>query len=111
LGRACGGRRRPRPGPRAASSQLDPCDGAGRGRSMLAFRTVQQSNRCAREDFSTNSRPALRAAGGQPEGQAPRLVERRRRTRANHQRPSTQFPAMRPEWCPLRRTSAGGAVL
>jgi hypothetical protein len=37
----------PRPG-----NQLDQrCDGAGRGRSMLAIRPVQQSNHCAREDF------------------------------------------------------------
>jgi hypothetical protein len=38
-GQACAGRRRRRPGPRAASSRLDRCDGAGRERSM-AFRSV-----------------------------------------------------------------------
>jgi hypothetical protein len=33
-----------------------------------AFRSIQQGNHCAREEFSTSSRPALRAAtsGGRP---------------------------------------------
>jgi hypothetical protein len=34
-----------------ANLDLDRCDGAKRGRSMLAFGTVQQSNHCAREEF------------------------------------------------------------
>jgi hypothetical protein len=48
--RASGGRRRPRPGRRAApsGSQLDQrCDERDAG-CMLAFRSVQQSNHCAR---------------------------------------------------------------
>jgi hypothetical protein len=53
LGSSLRERRRRRPGPRAASSgsQLDRCEGAGRGRSVLAFCSVQQSNHCAREEF------------------------------------------------------------
>jgi single stranded DNA-binding protein len=48
LGRACDGRRRRPPGRHAApsGSRLDRCDGAGPRRSMLAFRTVQQSDHC-----------------------------------------------------------------
>jgi hypothetical protein len=48
LGRACDGRRRRPPGRHAApsGSRLDRCDGAGLRRSMLAFRSVQQSNHC-----------------------------------------------------------------
>jgi hypothetical protein len=34
-----------------ADLDLERWDGAERGRSMLAFRTVQQSNHCAREEF------------------------------------------------------------
>jgi hypothetical protein len=34
-----------------ANLDLERCDGAERGRSMLAFGTVQQSNHCAREEF------------------------------------------------------------
>jgi hypothetical protein len=52
----------PRPG-----SQLDQrCDGAGRGRSMLAIRSVQQSNHCAREDFLYELKAGQRAASGRP---------------------------------------------
>jgi hypothetical protein len=62
-GRASAGRRQ-RPGRRAAPSgrRLDQrCDGAGRGRSMLAFRTVQQSNHCAGEEvlYELRARPAV----------------------------------------------------
>jgi hypothetical protein len=62
-GRACGGRRRPRPGRRGTrtTSQLDQrSGGAGRGRSMLAFRSVVSVLLRALGDFSlrTQGRPA-----------------------------------------------------
>jgi hypothetical protein len=40
------------------------CDGAGCGRSMLAFRYFQQSNHCARDDFlyDLKRRPCARRA-------------------------------------------------
>ena len=53
-GRACGGRQR-RPGPRRAraASHLDQrCDGTGRGRSMLAFRSVVSMQLRELGDFS-----------------------------------------------------------
>jgi hypothetical protein len=48
-----------------AELALERCE---RGRSMLAVRSVQQSNQSAVRTFSTSSRPALRAAaaGGRP---------------------------------------------
>jgi hypothetical protein len=69
--RACDGRRRPRPGPRGARPVTSSTTMTGRGvrRSMLAFRSVMSAlSSFVVRSFSTNSRPALRAAasGGRP---------------------------------------------
>jgi hypothetical protein len=70
LGQACGGRRLPRPGPRAArtSSRLDQrYDGVGAKHASVPLRRVHAVEGAGRL-FSTPSRPALRAAacGGRP---------------------------------------------
>jgi single-stranded DNA-binding protein len=64
----CGGRRRPRPGRRAAraSSQFDQrCDERDAKHASVPLRPVRASEVVVRS-FSTNSRPALRAASGRP---------------------------------------------
>jgi hypothetical protein len=68
LGQACGGRRLPRPGPRAArtSSRLDQrYDGVGAKHASVPLRRVHAVEGAGRL-FSTPSRPALRAASGPP---------------------------------------------
>jgi hypothetical protein len=43
---------------------------------MLAFRPVQQSNHCGREEFLYTSRPALQAASGRPPARQPHDANR-----------------------------------
>jgi Single-strand binding protein family len=80
--RACAGRPRRRPGRRAAraSNQFDHYDGTGRKAkpASVPFRHVYalELSSFVVRSFSTNSRPALRAASGRPPARQPHDANR-----------------------------------